>query len=106
MAPPGIISVVYPSAAKFDMDYYLRVHMPLVQKNWASFGLVDWKVAHYTADDAGFVSVQAWLQFEDVAQWAVAASSVPGKEVFDDVKRFTDATPKVLVGTLTGGQGA
>lgn len=44
---PAIITVAYPRPSgevKFDLKYYLDVHMPLVHKTWASKGLKSWTV--------------------------------------------------------------
>lgn len=38
------VSVLYPRSAKFNMEYYLSTHMPLVQKSWASYGLKKYTV--------------------------------------------------------------
>jgi hypothetical protein len=27
---------------KFDMNYYLKKHMPMVLEIWGPFGLIDW----------------------------------------------------------------
>lgn len=46
------MTVVYPAkeGAKFDMDYYLKSHMPLVEKTWKSYGLKSVR-NHYTGDE-------------------------------------------------------
>lgn len=41
---PFLVTVLYPQG-KFDLDYYLKTHMPLVESTWAPKGLTDWKVA-------------------------------------------------------------
>ncbi len=37
-----IVSVLYPrhSESRFDHEYYLQKHMPLLQQRWAGMGLV------------------------------------------------------------------
>ncbi|KAI0839634.1 hypothetical protein F5Y06DRAFT_11374 [Hypoxylon sp. FL0890] len=95
------VSVVYPAGTKFDMDYYIKSHMPLVQKNWSKYGLKSWKVGHYTNPEAPYV-VQAWLEWEDPTQWGKATATPEAKEIFDDVANFSDKSPVVLSGTITG----
>ena len=44
---PAHISVLYPRAATFNMEYYLATHMPLVKKSWAQYGLKKYTVTQY-----------------------------------------------------------
>ncbi|OTA91925.1 hypothetical protein M434DRAFT_396868 [Hypoxylon sp. CO27-5] len=96
------VSVCYPAGVKFDMDYYIKTHMPLVQKHWAKHGLKSWKVGHYTNPEAPY-AVQAWLEWEDLSQWGKATATPEAKEIFDDIANFSDKTPVTLSGTITGG---
>ncbi|KAI0014872.1 hypothetical protein F4780DRAFT_773925 [Xylariomycetidae sp. FL0641] len=96
---PATVSVVYPAGTKFDMDYYLSTHMPLVQSTWTSFGLKSWKVAKYTNDGAAYV-VQAWLEWEHLDQWAKASQAPEAKKVFDDIAKFSDQSPQILAGEV------
>ncbi|KAI1102870.1 hypothetical protein F4804DRAFT_249521 [Jackrogersella minutella] len=96
-----VISIAYPLGSKFDMDYYLKHHMPLVQKVWASHGLKSWKVAQYTNSDSPF-AVQAWLEWEDGASWDAASTVPDAKEIFADIPNFSDHGPVRLAGSVTG----
>ncbi|KAI6091652.1 hypothetical protein F4821DRAFT_189097 [Hypoxylon rubiginosum] len=96
---PTVVSVVYPKGAKFDMDYYLNHHMPLVREKWESYGLKSWKVAQYTNPESPY-SVIAWLEFESAEHWAKAAASLEGKDTFADIPHFTDGKADVLVGDV------
>ena len=97
----AVISVTYKSGGKFDMDYYLKTHMPMVQKTWAAFGLKSWKVVQYT-DPASPYAVQALLEFDDVSQWEKASTASEAGPVFADIPNFSDVGPERLVGTVTG----
>ncbi|KAI5856699.1 hypothetical protein GGS23DRAFT_588786 [Durotheca rogersii] len=99
----AIVSVVYPAGTKFDMDYYLATHMPLVQLKWAPLGLKNWKVIEFTNPEAPY-SVQAVLEWEDATQFAKASATPEAKEVFDDIPNFSDQKPTVLSGTVKGAQ--
>ena len=48
---------MYPKTetSTFDMDYYMKTHMPLVQEKWGSHGLKNWTVAKL--DESGGYSV-------------------------------------------------
>ncbi|KAI1087217.1 hypothetical protein F5B19DRAFT_81463 [Rostrohypoxylon terebratum] len=95
------VSVAY-KAGKFDMEYYLKTHMPLVQKTWAPFGLKSWKVVQYTDPESPY-AVQALLEWDDLAQWEKASTSAEAASVFGDITNFTDVKPDKLQGTVVGG---
>ncbi|KAI1259440.1 hypothetical protein F5Y18DRAFT_409404 [Xylariaceae sp. FL1019] len=99
MSTPYIMSVVYPAGTKFDMDYYLATHMPLVQKKWAPYGLKAWKVHEYTTPDAAY-TVQANLEWESEEACEKAKAAPEGAEVFGDVPNFSDKTPSVWGGDV------
>ncbi|KAI1811986.1 hypothetical protein GGS20DRAFT_560254 [Poronia punctata] len=94
-----VVVVVYPAEAKFDMEYYLSSHMPLVQKSWAPQGLRGWKVAQYSSPDSPY-SVQAWLEWESKEHSEKGFASAEAKEVFGDIPNFTDKQPVVASGEL------
>jgi uncharacterized protein (TIGR02118 family) len=98
------VSVMYPATegSKFDMDYYLKTHVPLAGARWGSFGLRDAKVLRGTGAPGGAApsySVIALLTFESAAdfQRAVAAH---GKEVMGDIPNFTNVQPVVQINEI------
>ncbi|KAI1345829.1 hypothetical protein F5Y01DRAFT_299430 [Xylaria sp. FL0043] len=96
-----IMSVVYPAGTKFDMEYYIAKHMPLVQKKWAPHGLKSWKVAKYDNKGAPYI-VQAWLEWESQAHSEAGTKSEDGTVVFGDVSNFSSSQPVVLSGPQMG----
>lgn len=48
--------VAYPSknkdgiATKFDMDYYLKTHMTMIDKYWGPHGMKSWDVKHFPTE--------------------------------------------------------
>ncbi|KAI0594162.1 hypothetical protein F4775DRAFT_575041 [Biscogniauxia sp. FL1348] len=98
---PAILSVVYPAGTKFDMDYYLTKHMPMVQSQWQKYGMKGWKVAQY--DEAAVYKVQAWLEFEDESGVAKASAGPEKTSIFADVPNYSDKDAVVLGGVITGG---
>ncbi|KAF2149280.1 hypothetical protein K461DRAFT_281641 [Myriangium duriaei CBS 260.36] len=104
-----IATVVYPNNenTKFDMDYYLNKHMPLVQKHFGSHGLKHWEVASYDKTLTGEKSpwsVQAILFWESEAGAKRAADTnhEEAKVVFGDVPNFTNEAPTLLWGKTEG----
>lgn len=99
------MSVLYPRAEgkKFDLDYYAKKHMPLVQARWSGMGLVRWEVdkglgGGAPGSPAPFVCV-GHVYFNSLAELhkAVAAH---GKELFADVPNFTNIAPQVQISEL------
>ncbi|EMR61779.1 hypothetical protein MGN70_004284 [Eutypa lata] len=92
----SVVNVIYPKEAKsdFNMDYYLKTHMPLVAKIWGPHGLKSWSVATLD-EDSGFY-VQAVLVFESLE----AFQKAPTGDIFGDIKNFTNTSPVKWVGNL------
>lgn len=96
------VTVMYPNTpgSKFDMDYYLGTHGPLVHKCWDGMGLKSLKAVkgQGTPDPKTPAPYQviAILSFEslDAFQKAVAAK---GTDVMGDIPKFTDVQPVIQV---------
>ncbi len=92
-----VISVMYPGAdsAKFDHDYYMQTHIPLVRDRWSPHGLQDIKIMRGVHGPDGlpptFV-LMALLTFASMDEFKAAADQ-HGKEIFADIPNFTDAKP-------------
>ena len=96
----GTVTVVYPQGAKFNMDYYMSTHMPLVAKHWNSYGLQSWKVLKF-GDDSPYC-VQATLEWDSLDSFNKAASSDSASEVLGDIKNFSDKDPVLMPGEIVG----
>ncbi|KAI1122002.1 hypothetical protein F5Y10DRAFT_255109 [Nemania abortiva] len=96
-----IVSVKYPAGTTFDMDYYLKTHMPLVQKLWTPYGLKAWKIAQYDNAGAPYV-VQAWLEWESKEHADKGIGGLDATTIFDDVAKFSDKKPVLSNGELVG----
>ncbi|KAK5123308.1 hypothetical protein LTR85_002738 [Meristemomyces frigidus] len=94
------VTVLYPKGCKFDMDYYMSTHMPLVQKNWSQYGLKSWKVVNF-GKEAEYC-VQATLEFGSMDDFKKAGGSSEAGEVMGDIKNFCDAQPLLLSGDVQG----
>ncbi len=96
------ITVMYPDTpgSKFDMDYYLQKHGPLLHRLWGPLGLTGLKVLKGlgTPDPKtpAPYRIIALVEFKslEAVQAAVAAH---GAEVMGDIANFTDAPPQIQI---------
>ena len=100
--PSATITVVYPTAsdATFDIDYYMKTHMPLVADNWKSFGLTGWKVVRYIGTATGDpppYTVQAELYFSSVEDFQKAATSPSAETVMGDIPNFSNKQALIMI---------
>ena len=94
-----VIGVLYPPSARFDLDYYLKTHIPLVHSRSDQLGLKNLTVLRGKGGPTGdppLYPVVALLSFEslDAFQGAVQQH---GKEVMGDIPNFTDTKPVLQV---------
>jgi uncharacterized protein (TIGR02118 family) len=94
-----IVSVMYQVGAgqKFDLDYYMKTHVPLVGALWGPAGLkgaqVLQGVGSPSGDPAGY-HIIALLDFESLDAFKAAADA-HGAEVLGDIPNFTDVQPAI-----------
>ncbi len=93
-------TVLYPKGTNFKMDYYMSTHMPLVQKNWGSYGLKSWKVLQF--DNEQPYCVQATLEWNTADDFGKAAQGPEAKEVLGDIPNFADKDPVIMPGSIVG----
>ncbi|NKL39050.1 EthD family reductase [Rhizobium leguminosarum bv. viciae] len=86
------------SSSHYDRDYYVRMHLPLVQKSWGSYGLEAYSAFFPSDDKVGVVAV-AVCKFKDKQSLDKAFNSSATAAVLDDVKNFTDLTPNRTIAT-------
>lgn len=94
-----LVSVMYPTGAKFDADYYLKTHMPLVKDRWGPHGLKSAQVLRGAAKPDGSppdYQMIALLTFGSLDDFK-AAGKAHGREVFADIANFTDAQAVVQI---------
>ncbi|OAL29157.1 hypothetical protein AYO20_09310 [Fonsecaea nubica] len=99
-------TVLYPAeeGATFDMNYYLKTHMPLVSEKWGQYGLQGWKVIQFQAAPDGTkpYSVGALLTWETADGLKKALSSQEAQTVFGDVPNFSNKSPLFIAGDIVG----
>jgi len=86
--------VTYPREAgtRFDRDYYVATHLPLVERAWGAFGLIDAR-AYFPAEPSASEAAVAVLRFEDDAAIGAALASPETPGVLADLANFTDIAP-------------
>lgn len=96
------ITVLYPNTrgSRFDLDYYLKTHIPLVEKNWGGKGLTSTKLLKGAGtpdpNTPAPYQVIAILAFESLAAFQAAAKQT-GATVVGDIPNFTDVTPIIQI---------
>lgn len=94
-----VVSVSYPATegSRFDLDYYLQTHMPLVRTRWGENGLQSIRllrgIGGVGGGALGFHMV-ALLTFRSQADFEQAVQT-QGREIMGDIKNFTDVRPVV-----------
>ncbi len=96
-----IVTVMYPIRPenKFDLDYYMKSHMPLVRDRWTPCGMQDATVLKGLPGPGGaapLYGMMAMLRFAS-AEALQEGLSKHGREVMGDVPNFTDAQPVLQV---------
>jgi uncharacterized protein (TIGR02118 family) len=98
-----IVSVLYPLAGgkRFDLDYYMNTHIPLVERLLIPAGLKQTKVfqSAVTPGTEPEFGIIAELFF-DTAEELHAALAAHGPETQADIPNFTDATPIIWLGRV------
>jgi uncharacterized protein (TIGR02118 family) len=99
------IAAAYPrqKGKKFDMDYYMNIHLPKVWKKFAPFGLtkieVDRGIEKPGGGESPFFAI-GYLYFNTLAQFQECYAAV-GAEVVGNIPIYTDVVPMIQVGEIT-----
>lgn len=96
---PAIVYVTYQGApeTRFDRDYYVRHHLPLVMNSWQPYGLES-AIAFFPAtNEPGTIAI-CECRFRDQAAAEAAFAGPEAPTVMADVKHFTDIKPARLRG--------
>ncbi len=97
----AMVSVFYPvkAGSKFDMDYYLKTHMKMVEEAWSPAGLRGYAVMKGVgAPDGGEAAFQvvANLDFTSAEAFAAAVAE-SGAKIMGDIPNFTDVSPTIQI---------
>jgi uncharacterized protein (TIGR02118 family) len=77
---------------RFDRDYSVQHHMPLVTRAWQPYGLEAAAAFFPAVDEAGTIAI-CELRFRDGDALAAALAAPETPAVMADVPHFTDVTP-------------
>jgi uncharacterized protein (TIGR02118 family) len=99
-----LITVMYPAGAetKFDLDYYLGKHIPLLKERWTPHGLSQVQVVKGTGKPDGSAAdyqMMALLTFGSIDNFK-AAGKAHGREIFADIPNFTDTQATVQINEI------
>jgi uncharacterized protein (TIGR02118 family) len=99
-----IVSVMYEKADRFDEDYYLNSHMPLVRDRWKAelSGTRVLKGSPAPDGSAPPFIIVAELSFATMGDVQQAMTGPHAAEIFGDVANFTDAKPKQMISEVIG----
>ena len=99
------VSVFYPneSGKKFDLQYYTKTHMALVEERLKSFGLVRTEVDRGLAggapgSSAPYVCV-GHVYFNSLEGFQ-QGMGVHGKDIMGDVPNYTDIAPQIQISEI------
>ncbi len=98
------IAAVYPRTPgkKFDLNYYLNTHLPMVQKKFGPYGLrkieVDNGLTTHTGGESPFFAI-GYLYFDTLADFQKAYKAV-GSDVVSNISKYTDVKPMIQVGEI------
>ncbi|WP_165361350.1 EthD family reductase [Lichenibacterium ramalinae] len=98
------VTVLYPNTpgARFDMDYYLAHHMPMVMQRFGAHGMTGWRVVRFEGKPEQTPhGVMATLDFGST-EGIAAALAAEGGPVLADVPNFTDLRPTLMTGEVVG----
>ena len=79
--------------ARFDREYYVDRHLPLVMQHWSRYGLTSVAAFFPAIQQAGTLAI-CECRFRDEASVDAALSSPEASAVMADVPHFTDIAPR------------
>ena len=80
------------SNGRFDRDYWINKHMPLVRETWEPHGLVSTGGFFPSGDGGGLIAICPCV-FRDEAAIHIALAAPETKRVMDDIRNFTSIQP-------------
>lgn len=100
-----LLTALYPKTAdsRFDMDYYLNQHTPLVQERLTPMGLtgidLEEGLAGGAPDSPAAYVLIGRLKFNTIEELQTALT-VHGPELMGDIPNFTDVQPLMQISRI------
>lgn len=95
------VTVIYPNnGGRFDVDYYLAKHMPMVEQKLKAYGMKGWSVSKgvggFAPGSAPAYLMQASLDVESIAQLQ-AGMAAESASIMADIPNYTDIQPAIQI---------
>ena len=101
------VSVLYlnQEGKRFDMDYYINKHMPMVSEALKSYGLakaeVDKGISGPDPSASAQYLIMAYLTF-DTLEHVHEGFKALGRQIMGDIPNYTDIEPQIQISELQG----
>ena len=95
------IAAVYPREAgkKFDLEYYVKTHLPMVREKFGPFGLkkteVDKAIEGLGGVTPPFFAI-GYLYFDTLSDFHKGFAAI-GAEIIANISMYTDVTPMIQI---------
>ncbi len=98
---PLLVTAMYPnkSGSRFDLDYFLQKHIPLLKERWSNMGMDNVRLVRGLGlADGGEAAyrVITLMSFRSMQDFQNAAGAHVA-EIIGDIPNFTDAPPVVQI---------
>ncbi|KAG4293426.1 ethyl tert-butyl ether degradation EthD [Fusarium proliferatum] len=99
------VTVLFPNEpdAKYDFEYYVSKHMPLIQERWGKYGVKGWSATQFTNGLDGSPGPYAFgsiVEWEDQSQVKIAFAGPEVAEIMGDVVNFSNKEAVFLLGKV------
>lgn len=98
------ITVLFPNEpdAKYDIEYYVSHHMPLIERRWKRYGVQSWSVTTFNPSANGAISLYAFgsvIAWESKEGFQKAFERPEVAEIMSDVPNFSNKRAVFLFGS-------
>jgi uncharacterized protein (TIGR02118 family) len=96
------VTVSYPTTpgGRFDLDYYMKKHMPMVQERLQKFGMSSYSVSKGLAGGAPGSSAEFMITaliHVDTMEHVQAGMAAESATIMADIPNYTDIQPRIQI---------